>query len=71
MSAFLFPLFFPGIFFLACSSDSLLAVALDNEGLVDASPAEKKSNSSHPLFYYSIASLNTSSHHISETLSLE
>ena len=40
VSAFLFPLFFPGIFFLACSSDSLLAVALDNEGLVDASPEE-------------------------------
>lgn len=40
VSAFLFPLFFPGMFFLACSSNSLLAVALGSKGLVDASPEE-------------------------------
>lgn len=36
------------MFFLACSSNSLLAVALGSKGLVDASPRRKKSHSSHP-----------------------
>lgn len=48
-SAFLFPLFFPGMFFLACSSNSLLAVALGSKGLVDASPEEGNHTAFIPL----------------------
>lgn len=38
------------MFFLVCSSNSLLAVALDNDGLVDASPAERNHRALIPSF---------------------